>query len=138
MKNLFIRVLAVALVLSIGVAFAASPASKATKVAKAWLKLVDEGKYARSWDETTEYFKKTVKKEQWERQLTAVRSPLGKALSRKLISKQFRTSLPGVPDGEYAVMIFKTSFEKKKSATEVIVPMLVNDRTWFVSGYYIK
>ncbi len=138
MKNLFIRILVIALILNIGAAFAASQASKAAKVAKAWLKLVDEGKYAQSWDETSQYFKKTVTKEQWQQQLTAVRKPLGKVISRKLISQQYKTSLAGAPDGEYEVITLKTSFENKKSATEVVVPILENDKTWFVSGYYIK
>jgi hypothetical protein len=48
------------------------------------------------------------------------------------------TSLPGAPDGDYVVIRFATSFEKKKSAIETVTPMRERNGTWRVSGYYIK
>jgi len=46
--------------------------------------------------------------------------------------------VPGAPDGEYVVIRFSTSFEKKQSAIESITPMLDSDGVWRVSGYFIK
>ena len=40
-----------------------------------------------------------------------------------IIEKFFRALLPGAPDGEYVVIQFETSFEKKKSSVETITPM---------------
>jgi hypothetical protein len=48
------------------------------------------------------------------------------------------TTLPGVPDGEYVVVQFDTSFEKKKTAIETVTPMKEPDGRWRVSGYFIK
>jgi len=110
----------------------------AVDAAQAWLKLVDEGKYAESWDQAASYFKKAVTKENWKRQLAAVRDPLGTVLSRKLKSKTFATTLPGAPDGDYVVIQFETSYEKKKTAVETITPMLDRDGKWHVSGYFIR
>jgi hypothetical protein len=45
---------------------------------------------------------------------------------------------PGAPDGEYVVIQFETSFEKKKSSIETITPIKEKDGSWRVSGYYIK
>lgn len=70
--------------------------------------------------------------------MLAVRKPLGKLISRKVKNKNYTTSLPGAPDGEYVVIQFETSFEKKKSAIETVTPMMDKDRNWRVSGYYIK
>ncbi|MEW6571079.1 MAG: DUF4019 domain-containing protein [Nitrospirota bacterium] len=53
-------------------------------------------------------------------------------------SKQYTTSLPGAPDGEYVVLRYKTVFENKKSSIEIVTPMLDKDGKWRVSGYYIK
>ena len=50
----------------------------------------------------------------------------------------YKTSLPGAPDGEYVVIQFDTSFENKKAAIETVTPMMDQDGTWRVSGYYIK
>jgi hypothetical protein len=111
---------------------------KAVEAAKKWLALVDRGEYGKSWETAAGYFKAAVGKKHWEQKAAAVRSPLGKVIIRKLKSKQYATSLPGAPDGEYVVIQFETSFEKKKSSVETVTPMKEKDGTWRVSGYYIK
>ena len=110
----------------------------AVAAAQAWLELLDTAQYAASWDAAAEYFRNAVPKSKWEAQSKAVRGPLGRMRSRKLKSKQFRTTLPGAPDGQYVVVQFDASFEKKKSAVETVTPMLDADATWRVSGYYIR
>jgi len=110
----------------------------AVAVAEKWLTMVDEGKYAESWKEAAEYFKAVVKQEPWEQSLQAVRKPLGKLISRKVKSANYKTSLPGAPDGEYVVIEFETSFENKKTGIETVTPMMDKDGKWRVSGYYIK
>jgi hypothetical protein len=111
---------------------------EALSAALKWFSLVDEGKYAESWKEAAEYFRNAVKQEEWEQSLQGVRKPLGKLLSRKVKSATYKTALPGAPDGEYIVIVFSTSLENKKSATETVTPMMDKDGKWRVSGYYIK
>jgi len=106
--------------------------------AEQWLAMVDEGNYARSWKEAAELFRDAVTQGQWEQSLHGVRKPLGKLMSRKVTTTTYRTSLPGAPDGEYVVVEFTSSFEKKKSAVETVTPMMDKDGKWRVSGYYIK
>ena len=112
--------------------------TEAVTAAEGWLALVDAGKYGESWKAASGFFKSAVPQGQWEQSLKAVRSPLGKLVSRKLSSKTHMTSLPGAPDGEYLVIQFETSFQNKKSAVETITPMKEKDGKWRVSGYYIK
>lgn len=126
--------------LSLYQAVEANPAleNEAVGVAGSWLNLVDSGQYAKSWDTAAAYFKAAVRKDQWHSSLTAARKPLGKVLSRELKFKQYATSLPGAPDGEYVVIQYATSFQNKKSAIETVTPMRDKDGTWRVAGYYIK
>ncbi len=70
--------------------------------------------------------------------MQAARKPLGKLFSRKVLTKVYKSSLPGAPDGEYVVVQFETSFENKKMAIETVTPMLDKDGKWRVSGYYIN
>ena len=111
---------------------------KALQAANDWLKLVDDAEYAESWETAAELFKNALNQAQWEQAMSAVRKPLGNVKSRKLKSKQYATSLPGAPDGEYVVIQFDTSFENKKTSVETITPMLDKDGKWRVSGYFIK
>jgi len=132
--------LGMVLSLSVSVVFAveSEKVNMALSSAETWLNLVDEGRYADSWNEAAGYFKGAVKQERWEEMLQAVRTPLGKVISREVKSKSYHTSLPGAPDGEYVVIQFETSFENKKSGIETVTPMLDQDGKWRVSGYFIR
>ncbi len=110
----------------------------AVEAAEVWLELVELENYGDSWEGAANYFQGAVSTEQWLLSMEAVRKPLGQKLSRSLKSKQYYTSIPGAPDGEYVVIQFNTSFEHKLSAVETVTPMKDQDGKWRVSGYYIK
>jgi hypothetical protein len=116
----------------------ASAESAAVEAALGWLKLIDDGNYAKSWDEAAGVFKSAVSSEQWGNSVKAVCVPLGKVILREVKSKIYSRQLPGAPDGEYVVIEFDTSFENKKIAVETVTPTLDKDGAWRVSGYYIK
>ncbi len=114
------------------------PEQLAQQSSDAWLALVDSGKYADSWQESSSLFKAHASKEQWKSMLAATRDPLGKMTSRKLHSATYTKTLPGAPDGDYVVIQYETSFEHKQAAVETVMPMLDKDGKWRVSGYFIK
>jgi hypothetical protein len=110
----------------------------AVKAAKNTLALIDGEQYAESWDESADFFKKSVKKDQWVAAMRQSRMPFGKLVSRELVAAKYMTQLPNAPAGEYVVIQFKTSFENKKGAIETFTPMLDQDGVWRMSGYFIK
>jgi hypothetical protein len=110
----------------------------AIAAAETWLELVDEGKYGESWENAAAFFKRVVTTQQWLQQIEPIRNALGKVQLRELKGAEYRTALPGAPDGEYVVIQFTSSFEHKKKAVETVTPMLDDDGTWRVSGYYIE
>jgi len=118
----------------------AQPASDpaAIKAAESWLGLVDSGKYAESWKTAASLFREKITAAQWEEAVRSARGPLGPVQSRKLASAQFTRTLPGAPDGEYVMIRYETSFEKKKAGVETITPMKDKDGVWRVAGYYIQ
>lgn len=128
----------VALLFCVAAIAQAKPEQDAQGSAESWLALVDSGNYASSWNEASELFKAHVTKDEWQSALKATRSPLGNLVSRKLKSANYTKSLPGVPDGEYVVLQFETSFENKQAAVESVTPMFDKDGKWRVSGYFIK
>ena len=132
--------LGTAMVLSVCVVLAVESdrVKTALSSAEAWITMVDEGRYADSWNQAAGYFKDAVKEEQWQKSLQAARKPLGKVISREVKTKSYHTSLPGAPDGEYVVIQFDTSFQNKKSAVETVTPIMDKDGHWRVSGYFIQ
>lgn len=111
---------------------------KAVAAAETWLALIDKGDIAKSWETSAALFRGAVTQEQWKQAVSGARGPLGKLISRVLLSANYETSLPGVPDGEDVIIQFKTVFENKADAVETITPMQDPDGHWRVSGYYIK
>ena len=49
----------------------------AESAAQAWLRLLDTGDYAQSWDTAALYFRHSVEQSQWLSRASAVRGPLG-------------------------------------------------------------
>jgi uncharacterized protein DUF4019 len=103
-----------------------------------WLKLVDAGNYAQSWDDTGTVLKANVAREQWQELLTRNRAPLGTLISRKLKSAEYTTQLPGAPDGQYVVLQYQSGFEHRNSVIETVTPALDKDGKWRVCLYVIK
>jgi hypothetical protein len=137
-KSLWIAVPVLVGCLMVGVALANEAAKKAAEAAATpWLALVDRADYAGSWNQGSKMFKSLVTQQKWVDQMSAVRTPLGKLVSREVKSVEYTTTMPGAPDGEYVVIQYNTSFENKRSAVETVTPMKEKDGTWKVSGYFI-
>jgi len=117
---------------------AETPEDAAKTAADAWLALVDKGQFAESWEQAAKLFKGAVTQDKWKEASTAVRTPLGKVVSRKLKSRQYTESLPGAPAGRYVIIEYDTEFEKKPAAVEIVTPMADPDGAWRVSGYFIR
>jgi hypothetical protein len=110
----------------------------AVEDAKGWLGLVDSGQYEESWKTAAEVFKASVTTATWTSAMKTTRDPLGKLQSRKLQSATYTAILPGVPDGNYVVILYETVFEHKATAQETVIMVLEKDKVWRVAGYYIK
>lgn len=115
-----------------------TPEKVAQKAAEAWMPLWDAGKYDESYQELAEHTRKNIPKRQWFVYWSAVRKPLGKLKSRKLIEAKYIKSLPGVPDQEGAMLQYESSFENKESVIETFGMMREKDGTWRVANYLTK
>jgi hypothetical protein len=109
----------------------------AQKAAEAWLALVDGAKYAESWAQASSTFKKAVTAEQWTNAVTMARTPFGAFTSRSINSRQYTTSLPGAPPGQYVLLTFDSHFAQRLGV-ETIVMMLEPDGAWRVAGAFIR
>jgi len=128
------------------VAMAASPEDAAQSAAESWLKLVDGGNYAGSWDQASASLKAAVKQGDWAHSLGAARGPAGALSSRRLKSRQLSEKLPPTTrtiggrvytwsgNGPHVVVVFDSAFASK-SSTETVIVAKEADGAWRVSGY---
>lgn len=119
----------------------------AITAAEKWLASVDAGDYAETWDQTSSFsksgiqtsslFKPGVSEQQWQSSLADLQTRFGNAVSRNLKSKQYAEELPYEPEGEYVVLKYETSFERKKNVVETVILLRDQDGEWRVSGYRV-
>ena len=116
-------------------AVAQAPAvpSDAATTALNWLALLDESKWAESWSATSASFRSLNTVAAWQAASEKARSPLGRVLSRKLLSEQ---DTPAPPRG-YRTVRFQTDFTNKKGVIETLSLEQEGD-SWTVVGIYIE
>jgi len=112
--------------------------NKVKKSAKEWINLIDNKEYEISWKTSDILIQNLVSIKKWENLMIGSRDPLGKNISRDIISIEYKNELQGVPDGEYCIIIYNSVFENKKNASETITIKKSEDEKWKVAGYYIK
>jgi serine/threonine protein kinase/type II secretory pathway pseudopilin PulG len=103
-----------------------------------WLALADDGAYSQTWDTAAASFREDGQKEAWVKLLEKVRQPLGLVISRKEISAQASSALPGMPDGSYFVVQFETAFAELPGAVETVTFALEKDGQWKAVAYLIR
>lgn len=112
--------------------------ARAREAAERWLAHVDAGETEAAWRESSVLFRKAVTTEDWARSLGRVHEAVGRPVEREFESAEYRTELPGAPDGHYFILTYGTRFENKARGRETVVPQLDPDGEWRVSGYWVK
>jgi predicted Ser/Thr protein kinase len=97
----------------------------------AWLSLMDAGNYAQSWEAGSRSFRWAVTKGDWMEALEKVRRPLGKIISRKLVSTKYSAL------GYRCEAKFDSSFDGLKSTAETVVFTRQWNGEWKPAGYLI-
>lgn len=116
------------------------PKTAAVAAMEVWLKGIDAGKYAESWDEASPDFQKALTSAEWTRALKAVRGPLGDCEKRELVSALHQTEIPKgkkILKGDYVIAQFETSYANMKYNVETVTFERV-DGKWEAAGYFIK
>jgi hypothetical protein len=118
-------------------AMAADASEPAAGAAESWLALVDAGKYDQSWNAAAKLFQQRVSAAQWPAAVKSARELLGALVSRTPPDVRLAKSLPGVPDGQYALIHFHAKFANKADALETMT-MMMDGGAWKAAGYFIN
>lgn len=111
--------------------------SEAQAAARDWLVLTDAGNATASYAAAGEKYRTVLTAEQWTKALESVRTPLGAVAQRTFASGQ--TGKPqGAPDGDYAMVVFRTAFAAKTDTAETVTLEREADGKWRVIGYSIR
>ena len=125
------------LVCAAGVARAQDPRVTAAQVAaREWLAFVDRGDAQTSWGAASKKFQAAISVTVWADALKKAQAQFGVVTRRTAGPTRFQTTLPGSPDGEYAQLLFSTSFANKANGRETLTMEREADGKWRVVGYF--
>src|SRR5471030_2588553 len=88
----------------------------AAAAAKTWLAVVDAKNYPESWKDAADLFQQGVSEPRWDGMVQGVRDNVGAVKSREFQTAELTKTLPSMPDGDYAIVSFKTDFETKSAS----------------------
>jgi hypothetical protein len=123
-----------------GAALAQDPNSiSAQKAARDWLAYTDKVDATASYNGAGVKFKDAVTGDRWAEALQKARGPLGTLEQRTVMKTTFDKTLPdGGPEGEYALVMYRTAFAKKADSVETVTLEREKDGVWRVIGYFIR
>ena len=111
--------------------------SAAQAAARDWLVLTDAGNATASYGAAGEKYRTVLTADQWTKALASVRTPLGAVAQRTFANGQIGKP-QGAPDGEYAMVVFRTAFANKTDTAETLTLEREPDGKWRVIGYSIR
>jgi hypothetical protein len=113
-------------------------ASVVAAVARDWLAIVDRADAAAAFARAGQRFRTAMPAAQWAEALQKQRTARGAVIRRTAIGTTFQPRIPNMPPGEFAVLLFRTSFDKDPGASETVTLERESDGNWRVVGYHIR
>lgn len=117
---------------------AESDISSARTSATSWLSKLDADQFSECWELLSSDSRKGISRWRWNFQCKMGRFTLGQARSRKEKSAERTTKSPGGHPGEFVLLSYETSSDKKGLITEHVAVQKDHDNHWRVCGYGIS
>jgi uncharacterized protein DUF4019 len=105
-------------------------------VAERWVEMLDDGDYEEAFEHESIRFRIAGTQKQFVRYMQGRRAPFGHVESRAFIGAVAMRKMVGLPDGTYASVLFKSTFENKSVAAERVIVTKEAGR-WKVIDYRI-
>jgi hypothetical protein len=136
-RRLLLALCALAIVAAMPVHAQDARSSEAQDAARDWLAIVDKGDAGTAYASAGERFRRQVSNRQWAKGMADAREPLGAYTRRTIESTRFVDRIQGVGKGDFAMLVFRSSFANKDFVREQVT--LENTATgWKVIGYLIR
>lgn len=114
----------------------AAAKQQARAAAEAWLTLVDDDKFAASWDSAAALFRERVERDEWVQRGRQLRDTVQAPSTRTLATTQYRDSLQQASgSGPFVILKYRSSFGTGRF--EELVLTVRQDTTWKVTGYQV-
>ncbi len=111
--------------------------TSAQLAARQWLVYTDALDAATSHERAGVKFKNAMTLRVWTTALRRERESRGKVERRTMVNTGFKANIPGQPQGDYVLILFRTQFAKGQGSESVTLER-EGDGVWRVVGYVIR
>lgn len=137
-----ISMLLAAVIVSVTANAAADPSSdtnaRVVSISRMWFKNIDEAQYQKAYDNTGTWFRHLVTAEEWIPWMVRDCAKMGKCSQRELAKDvRYETTPNGQFAGEWAYVVFKSSFANTGYKKQLVALKKEPDGVWKVAGYSI-
>jgi hypothetical protein len=139
-RRMAVPVLAVLLAALATLAQAQDPRAVSVQgAARDWLVIADSLDGVATWNAAGKKFKEAISADEWGVALRKARAPMGALQQRTMLATTFDAKSPaGGPDGEFALVLFRTAYANKVDSSESVTLEREADGSWRVIGYFIR
>jgi hypothetical protein len=110
-------------------------ATEAQAAARSWLDLADKLDGEATFAAAGDKFQRAMPVKRWTKALKDSRGPFGATQTRTVVSTQFVDTIAGQPKGEYALVLFRSSFANRDFVQERLT-LEKTTKGWQVIGYF--
>lgn len=110
----------------------------ATAAATEFLEQIDTGNYGNSWELSAAALKMGLSRQDWEQQLSRIRSATGGIVERQQKEISYANAPAEDPDAQYLLIEYSSRFARTEEIGEAITMTLEKDGYWRVAGYHIN
>lgn len=110
----------------------------ALEAATELLDLIDRGDFEAAWDRASPHAREKGDRASFVRQMPDVQRRLGAKVSREAQSTEFKTELPELPEGQYALFRFTSEFAEVGVVDEALSLQRLGDGEWGLLGYFVR
>jgi len=102
-----------------------------------WLQLNDHSKTMESYKLAGNFLRSKITQEKWRELMTSARQQVGETISRIITSTKYTDNIPGISNGDYVIIKYKTKCKNRNESIETIT-MSKENNEWKAIGYSMK
>jgi len=136
-RTFLLAFVALAVAMSLPVSAQDARSSEVQDAARDWLALADKMDGPATYAAAGAKFTARMPLERWSKALKDARTPLGANTRRTVVSTQFTDKVQGQPKGDYALILFRSSFTNREFTQERLT-LEKTAKGWQVIGYFIR
>ena len=134
-RTFLLALLALAIAASLPAHAQDTRATEAQSAARTWLELADKLDGPGTFAAAGARFQKAMPVDRWTKALKDSRGPFGAMQRRTVLSTQFLSSVPGAGKGEFAMILYRSSFANREFVQERMT-LEKTAKGWQVIGYF--